>query len=137
MAIDNPLDAVHSQYDLQPAPPVFNALMAAAAKFDFIAQVANAIRQHFSGPAVQERVEALLRELESEVRRHERSFDDIVNLRMGEGGFRAALMTAAAESAFSESQKKIERFARVLGFELGTPDNGRPAWEDAAAFIRD
>jgi len=58
--------------------------------------------------------------LESESGGTSASFDDIVNLRMGEGGFRAALMTAAAESAFSESQKKIERFARVLGFELGT-----------------
>jgi hypothetical protein len=56
---------------------------------------------------------------------------------MSQNGFRAALLTATAESVRIESQDKIQRFARVLGFEVTRPDGGAPAWEDAAAFIRD
>ena len=58
-------------------------------------------------------------------------------MQWGTSGFREALFAATAQATLVENQAKIQRFARVLGFELATPDMGVAAWDDAAAFIRD
>lgn len=136
MAIDNELDAVHSQYDVQQANQVFELLLQAGEKVGFPLGILQAIRGHFSGKAATERVEALLRELESAVRRHDKTLSSLAS-ESNSSGFREALLTATAETVRIENYQKIQRFAQVLGHELAAPDLGVPAWDDAGAFIRD
>jgi hypothetical protein len=136
LPIDNEFDAVHSQYDVQPANRVFELLLQAGDKVGLPLGPLQAIRDHFSGAAVKERVEALLVELERAVRRHDKTFESLV-AELNSSGFRETLLTATAETARIENYKKIERFAQVLGHELATPDLGVPAWDDAGAFIRE
>jgi hypothetical protein len=136
LAIDNEFDAVHSQYDAQAPNPVVNLVLAAGEKVGLPVGPIIAIRDHFSNAAVKERVEALLVELERAVRRHDTSLQNL-ETQLTASGFREALLAAAAETSRVENERKIERFASVLGFELATPDQGTAAWDDATAFIRD
>jgi len=113
--------------------------MAAAAKFDFIAQVANAIRQHFSGPAVQERVEALLRELESEVRRHERSFDDIFKVQDEIAGtVSAALKVTLSQDLVARQPRTVDAGAynQLLQGNYVADHNTRADTEKAIGFYQ-
>lgn len=75
-------------------------------------------------------------ELEKTVRQHGKTLADL-EVQWSTSGFREALFTATVQATLVENQAKIQRFARVLGFELATPDMGMAAWDDAAAFIRD
>ena len=68
MAIDNEIDAVHSQYDKQ-GTDVTDLLLAAAGEFGLPVGLITSLKEHFSGNAVRERVEALLPVLESTVTR--------------------------------------------------------------------
>lgn len=133
--IDDPLDAIQSQYPEEPQNQLVDLLMAVAGSLSPFAGIVSAIKQHFSQEGQRERLKVLLETLVSEVRRHGKQIEDISShFRSPEAT--EAFIVAVTQAILTPNREKIKRFAAVLGSEACS-EEGEKSWEDAAAFIRD
>jgi hypothetical protein len=135
-SIDDPIEATRKQYPEESKNQIFELSLAAASALSPAFGLVESILSHFSTKAAFERVEALLKTLEEEVRRHDR---DLLSLkdRLRSPEFIQTLMVAVDYTARTADLRKVQRFAAVLADGLVLGDQSERLWEDAAAFIRD
>lgn len=134
-SIDDPLETVKSQYPEEPANQPFEIALQVLSAINPLVAVGNGLRQHFSLEGMKQRVRALFEAFESEIRRHEKQIDEI-RTRLESPEFIETLIVAVNKTVETANRKKIQNFASILGYQV-TVGEGRKAWEETSAFIRD
>ena len=133
MAIDDPVDAVESQYKKPADSPVslvlFGCKLAfphASPLFEFL----SLLKDHFSAQAMQDRMEAFWEALRDKQKFLEADFDNL-NIRVADLAEALQLATLRDAEAFNDAKR--DRYLAILGSAVRSKDRV----EDLAAFIRD
>ena len=132
-SIDDPIEAVRSQYPDEQFDPLSIALGVLTPAHP-LAKVGSAIKKFFSQKEAKARVEALFWAFEWYIRNHDKRIED-VEAKLESPAFLETIVIAVNKAVQSASFKKVKRFATILGYEAvygGTEER----LEDAAAFIR-
>jgi hypothetical protein len=132
-SIDDPIEAVRRQYPEESADPLGIAF-GVLTPVHPLAKVGSALKKFFSQKEAKARVEALFWAFEWYIRNHDKRIED-VEAKIESPKFVETILVAVNKTLQTADDKKVKRFATILGYEAvygGTEES----LEDAAAFIR-
>jgi hypothetical protein len=132
-SIDDPIEAVRSQYPEEQFDPLGIALGVLTPAHP-LAKVGSAIKKFFSQKEARARVEALFWGFEWFIRNHDKRIEDI-EAKLESPAFLETIVIAVNKAVQSASFRKVKRFATILGYEA-VYCGAEESLEDAAAFIR-
>src|SRR5262245_62613305 len=114
-SINDPIEAVHSQYPEESFDPLRIAL-GVLTPVHPLAKIGSAIKKFLSQKDAKARVEAFFWAFEWYIRNHDKRIED-VEAKLESPAFLETIVIAVNKAAQSANFKKVKRFAAILGYE--------------------